>query len=68
MEEYGHLQLAEVCSNTEPEASSECHEVPWSTVYLRFILYASILNNIFARYAHYRVLMCLAKMDSIYKP
>jgi len=28
MEEYGHLQLAEVCSNTEPEASSECHEVP----------------------------------------
>jgi hypothetical protein len=27
MEENGHLQLAEVCSNAEPEASSERHEV-----------------------------------------
>ena len=68
MEEYGHLQLAEVCSNTEPEAASECHEVPWSTVYLRFILYVSILRNIFARYAHYLALMYLTKMDSFYKP
>lgn len=27
MEENRHLQLAEVCSNTGSEASSECHEV-----------------------------------------
>jgi hypothetical protein len=50
MEENGHLQLAEVCSNAEPEASSERHEVSWSTVYLRFILSMSTIKNNFTRY------------------